>query len=75
VLQAVASEVTAVFNAITYVFSDPQFVHGFMVAIMLGLVTGGLSAKVFGLDLFQAVRKFINSLFMGIRDMAERLVA
>jgi len=75
VLQAAASGVTAVFNAITYVFSDPQFVHGFMVAIMLGLVTGWAFAKPFGFDLLQAVRRFVSSLFTGVRDLAERLAA
>jgi len=73
VLQAAASGVTASFNAIAYIFSDPQFVHGFMVAIILGLVTGWAFAKPFGFDLLQVVRRFVSSLFTGVRDMVERL--
>jgi len=73
VLQAVASAVTVVFDATDNIFSDPEFVHGLVVAIMLGLVTGWAFAKPFGFDLLQVVRRFVSSLFTGVRDMAERL--
>jgi len=75
IVQAAVSATVTAFNTLTYVFSDPQFVTGLATAILLGLVTGGLVAKVFGLDLLQAVRSFVSSLFTGFRDLAERLAA